>query len=83
MRAVWLRKFGGPEVLTEGDAPDPVPGPDQVLIEVAFAGVTFVETQTRRGVGPFRPELPVIPGNAVGGVVTSVGVGVDRALLGR
>jgi NADPH2:quinone reductase len=83
MRAVWLEKFGGPEVLAEGDAPDPVPGSDQVLVEVAFAGVTFVETQTRGGVGPFRPELPVIPGNAVGGVVTSVGAGVDRALLGR
>ncbi|HEY3470101.1 MAG TPA: NADPH:quinone reductase, partial [Amycolatopsis sp.] len=37
MRAVWLREFGGPEVLVPGEAPDPVPGPGQVLVEVAFA----------------------------------------------
>ncbi|WP_329519637.1 zinc-binding dehydrogenase [Spirillospora sp. NBC_01491] len=85
MRAVWLKEFGGPEVLVPGDAPDPVPGPGQVLVAVGFANVTFVETQFRSGNGPspFRPELPVIPGNGVGGAVTAVGAGVDPALAGR
>jgi NADPH2:quinone reductase len=83
MRAVWLRKTGGPEVLVAGDAPDPVPGPGQVLIEVELANVTFVETQLRAGTGPFSLELPVIPGNGVGGVVASVGPGVDEELIGR
>ncbi|GHF26886.1 NADPH:quinone reductase [Amycolatopsis deserti] len=72
MRAVWLREFGGPEVLVAGEAPDPVPGTGQVLVGVAFANTTFVETQFRAGLpGPFRAELPVIPGNGVGGVVLS------------
>ncbi|WP_372663998.1 zinc-binding dehydrogenase [Amycolatopsis kentuckyensis] len=81
MRAVWLREFGGPEVLVPGDAPDPVPGPGQVLVEVAFANTTFVETQFRAGApGPFRAEPPLIPGNGVGGVISAVGDGVDPGL---
>lgn len=70
MRAVWLKEFGGPDALVPGEAPDPVPGAGQVLIGVTFAGTTFVETRFRAGLpGPFRAELPVIPGNGVGGVV--------------
>ncbi|GIH73885.1 zinc-binding dehydrogenase [Planobispora longispora] len=84
MRAVWLKEFGGPEVLVAGEAPDPVAGPGQALVEVAFANITFVETQFRSGgFGPFKAELPVIPGNGVGGVVTAVGPGVDDRLAGR
>ncbi|MEU1687369.1 zinc-binding dehydrogenase [Micromonospora sp. NPDC005707] len=84
MRAVWLREFGGPEMLVPGPAPDPVPGPGQVLIDVAHANITFVETMFRAtGFGPFTAALPVIPGNGVGGTVTGVGPGVDPALLGR
>jgi NADPH:quinone reductase len=77
LRAVWLREFGGPEVLVAGEAPAPVPGPGQALIEVEYANITFVETQLRADSGPFSLELPVIPGNGVGGVVTAVGAGVD------
>lgn len=72
MRAVWLKEFGGPEVLVPGEAPDPVPGPGQVLIDVAFVNITFIETQFRAsGAGPYRAELPMIPGNGVGGVVVA------------
>ncbi|TNC22743.1 zinc-binding dehydrogenase [Amycolatopsis alkalitolerans] len=84
MRAVWLTEFGGPGVLRPGEAPDPVPGPGQALVAVAFANITFVETQFRAGgMNPFGVEPPVIPGNGVGGVVTAVGEGVDGDLVGR
>lgn len=84
MRAVWLREFGEPEVLVEGEAPDPVAAPGQVLVEVAFAAVHFIETQFRAtGKGPYRGELPMIPGNGVGGVISGLGEGVDPALAGR
>jgi len=84
MRAVWLREFGGPEMLVAGEAPEPVAGPGQVLVDVAFANITFVETQFRAsGFGPSAADLPVIPGNGVGGVVTSVGAGVSAELAGR
>jgi NADPH2:quinone reductase len=84
MRAVWLTKFGGPEVLVAGEAPDPTPGPGQVVIEVAFANITFVETQFRAtGMGPFPVQPPIIPGNGVGGVVSAVGTGADPGLAGK
>nr|WTA67713.1 zinc-binding dehydrogenase [Micromonospora sp. NBC_00855] len=84
MRAIWLREFGGPEVLVAGPAPDPVPGPGQVLIDVVHANITFIETQLRAGrPGPFRLTPPLIPGNGVGGVITAVGSDVDPALTGR
>jgi NADPH2:quinone reductase len=83
VRAVWLREFGGPEVLVAGDAPDPVPGLGQALVEVEYSNITFVETQLRAGSGPFSLELPVIPGNGVGGTVIAVGEGVDPGLAGR
>jgi NADPH2:quinone reductase len=82
MRAVWLKEFGPPEVLEAGDAPEPTVRPGMALIDVAWANITFVETQIRAGGGPFQPELPVIPGNGVGGVVTAVGANVDASLIG-
>lgn len=68
MRAVWLKEFGGPGVLVAGEAPDPVLGPGEALIMVDYVNMTFAETQIRAGT-LFVPELPVIPGNWVGGVV--------------
>ncbi|WP_328612408.1 zinc-binding dehydrogenase [Amycolatopsis sp. NBC_00355] len=84
MRVVWMREFGGPEVLVPGEAPDPVAGDGRVVVEVAFANTTFVETQMRAGgPGPFRPRLPIVPGNGVGGVISAVGAGVDPDLAGQ
>ena len=83
MRALWLKELGGPEVLVPGDAPVPTVGRGQVLIDVEYVNVTFVETQLRAGRGPFSVELPTIPGNGVGGTVSAVGDGVDGALVGR
>ncbi|HEX5495878.1 MAG TPA: zinc-binding dehydrogenase [Mycobacteriales bacterium] len=86
MRAVVLPEFGpaGGLVLTE--VPDPVAGPGQALVDVEIANITFVETQVRAGNPPnpaMAPRLPVVLGNGVGGVVSSVGAGVDPALPGR
>ncbi|MBL3670741.1 zinc-binding dehydrogenase [Streptomyces sp. M2CJ-2] len=78
-----MEEFGGPEVLQARQVEDPTPGPGQVLVDVAYASVTFVETQVRSGNGPFgRPALPRVPGNGVGGRVVAVGPDVDPALIG-
>ncbi|MER7505744.1 zinc-binding dehydrogenase [Nonomuraea pusilla] len=82
MRAVVLRRYGGPEELVAEDVPDPVAGPGQVVIEVAAAGITFVETQVRADRGPRRVELPAVLGNGVAGTVRSVGEGVAASLVG-
>jgi NADPH:quinone reductase len=84
MRAVLMSKFGPPEVLTPADVPEPRVGENQVLIDVAFANITFVETQFRAtGFGPFKGELPVVPGNGVGGTVAAAGRCVDGDWIGR
>ena len=58
-------------------------GAGQVLVDVEFVNITFVETQFRAtGGGPFAGSLPMIPGNGVGGVVTAVGDGVAAYLVG-
>ena len=86
MKAAVLRSFGPPEHLTAEDLPDPEPGPGQVRVDVELASVTFVETQLRAGRPPhpaMAPDLPVVLGNGVGGVVGATGDGVDASLRGR
>jgi NADPH:quinone reductase len=70
MRAVLLEQFGPPENLVLREVPDPIRGPGEVLISVAAAGITFIETVVRAGRGwsaAQRPALPFIPGNGVAG----------------
>ncbi|MFF0578917.1 zinc-binding dehydrogenase [Streptosporangium saharense] len=80
-----MTRFGGPEALVPGEAPDPVAGPGQVVIDVSVAGVTFVETQIRRGVDKWhdKPALPYVPGGTVAGRVSSLGEGVDPSWSGQ
>lgn len=69
MRAVHAVRFGGPEELEAVEMPDPVPGPDQVLIDVSVAEVIFLDTQMRSGWAQdfFPVEPPFVPGTGVGG----------------
>jgi NADPH2:quinone reductase len=67
-----IREFGPPEVLEPADVAEVRAEPDEVVIEVEFANVTFVETQVRAGRPPhpsMLPALPAILGNGVGGTV--------------
>src|SRR5690625_4233612 len=52
MRAIHATTAGGPEVLTLVDLPDTPPGPDEIRVEVAAAGVNFIDTYLRSGVYP-------------------------------
>ncbi|MBK3638896.1 hypothetical protein JHN52_39940, partial [Streptomyces sp. MBT97] len=85
MRAAQVKAFGGPEVLTTVELPDPVPGPGEILIEVAHTDTLHVETQIRAGRARawFEVEPPYVPGGGVSGTVTAVGDGVDAEWAGR
>jgi NADPH:quinone reductase len=85
MYAIRLHAFGPAENLRYETVPDPVPGPGQVRVAVAAAGVHLVDTALRRGEpGPYPiPELPTIPGREVAGTVDRVGADVDPAWLGK
>ncbi|MEW2130798.1 zinc-binding dehydrogenase [Streptomyces sp. NPDC005435] len=86
MHAVRLHSFGPPENLVYEKTEDPVPGPGQVRIAVAAAGVHLLDTalrEGRRGPLPALPELPTVPGREVAGVVDALGDGTDPVWLGR
>lgn len=86
MHAVRLYAFGPAENLTYEELPDPVPGPGQVRIAVAAAGVHLLDAALREGhQGPLPepPRLPTVPGREVAGVVDALGDGVDGLWLGR
>ncbi len=86
MRAIRLHAFGPAENLRYEEVDDPVPGPGQVRIAVAAAGLHVIDTVIRsgrpQGALPL-PALPAIPGREVAGVVDALGPGVDEGLLGR
>ncbi|HZF90389.1 zinc-binding dehydrogenase [Streptomyces sp.] len=86
MHAIRLHAFGPAENLTYEEVADPTPGPGQVRIEVAAAGVHLLDTAVREGMrGPLPelPALPTIPGREVAGVVGALGEGTDEAWLGK
>lgn len=82
MRAVVMRTFGGPEVLGVEEVDLPDPGPGEVVVQVQFASVTFVETQVRAGAFG-APPLPRVLGNGVGGRVVGLGPDVDEGWRGQ
>lgn len=85
MRAVRAKAFGGPEVLELVDAPDPVPGPGQVVIAVSVAPVLYVDTQIRAGLARewFPMSPPYVPGGGVAGRIVALGEDTDRRWRGR
>src|SRR6185312_47041 len=61
MRVVMAKRFGGPEVLTVAERPDPTPGTGEVVLDVAFAQVLFLDVQLRRGWGRDYAEQVNVP----------------------
>ncbi|WP_030998367.1 zinc-binding dehydrogenase [Streptomyces sp. NRRL F-5630] len=95
MRAVRITGHGGPEVMRLAEVPVPVPGADEVLVEVSAVALNNTDLWTRQGAygtpedpgalsgwrGPI--DFPRIQGADVAGRVAAVGAGVDAGLLGR
>ncbi|TJZ59066.1 quinone oxidoreductase [Streptomyces piniterrae] len=82
MRAIEFVEYGGPEVLTVVETDAPEPGPGQVSIDVAYAGVNFADLKARAE-GYRVPALPYRPGLEVSGRVRAVGAGVTGLSAGQ
>lgn len=80
MRAIVVTRSGGPEVLELQDVSAPEPGPGDLLVDVAFAGVNFRDIYERRG--GYGPPPPVIAGIEGTGGVVALGEGVSEATDG-
>jgi putative PIG3 family NAD(P)H quinone oxidoreductase len=77
MIAVEISKFGGPDVLIPVERPDPRPGPGEVLIRVAAAGVNRPDVMQRRGLYPPPADASDVPGLEVSGEIVTLGEGVS------
>ena len=80
MRACVATAAGGPEVLEVRELPDPRPGPGEVVVEVAAAGVNFIDTYRRSGLYP-KP-FPHVVGSEGSGRVIAVGPQVEQVAVG-
>lgn len=83
MVAIEAEQPGGPEMLKPIERPVQQPGPGEVLVRVAAAGVNRPDVMQRMGLYPPPPGAPSIPGLEIAGTVVALGDGVDPALLGQ
>jgi NADPH:quinone reductase-like Zn-dependent oxidoreductase len=78
MKSVLLDKHGGPEMLRYGDAPDPVAGPGEVVVDIHAASVNAADYKVRLGNGRYRlTQFPHILGRDFSGIVSAVGACAD------
>ena len=83
VRAVVIEQLGGPEVLKVVERPAPEPQPGQVLVQVAAAGVNFMDIYQREGVGGYRPQqFPAPTGGEGAGTVIAVADDVTELSAG-
>ncbi len=82
MRAIRIREPGGPEVLVVDEMSMPTPGPGEILVKVAAAGVNRPDVLQRQGLYPPPPGASEIPGLEIAGEVVAAGPGAARFRTG-
>lgn len=83
MKAMLLNGHGGTETMCMGEAPDPAPGPGEVVIDVHAASVNGADPKVRRGAGRYQlSQFPHILGRDFSGVVSQTGAGVSDLKVG-
>lgn len=82
MRAIWITKHGGPNVLAVRETPDPEPKAAEIKIRVRAAGLNFAEVTARQGLYPDAPKPPCVVGYEGAGVVETLGAGVSGPVPG-
>ena len=83
MHAVVISEPGGPDVLQWTEVADPEPGPGEVIVEVAAAGVNRADLMQRQGLYPPPPGAPPYPGLECSGTVAALGDGVSGWQVGE
>jgi NADPH:quinone reductase-like Zn-dependent oxidoreductase len=82
MKAVYIDKHGGPEVLKYGDVPDPVAKPGEVVVDIFAASVNGADWKVRAGNSYRASHFPYVLGRDFSGVVSAVGEGVRDLEVG-
>jgi NADPH:quinone reductase-like Zn-dependent oxidoreductase len=81
MKAVFIERFGGPDVLQYGDLPDPAAGPGAIVVDVVAASVNGADWKVRAGHYP-GAKFPLVLGRDFSGTVAALGVGVTGFKIG-
>ena len=81
MKAAYIEKFGGPEVLKYGDLPDPIAGAGQVVVDTVAASVNGADPKVAAG-DYKQATFPVILGRDFSGVISALGAGVQDLKIG-
>lgn len=79
MKAVFIKRYGGPEVMQYGDLPEPVPGPGELLLQMKAASINPIDYKVREGKAKLllRYKMPLIMGNDGAGIVKAAGPGTS------
>ena len=83
MRQIVITKYGDADVLQIQESKDPVPSPEEVLINVKAIGINFADILARKGLYPDAPKAPCVVGYEVAGIVTATGKNVTAAMVGK
>ena len=81
MKAAYIEKFGGPEVLKYGDLPDPAPAPGQIVVDTVAASINAADWKVRAGEYK-QGNFPLVLGRDFSGVVSALGQGVTDWKVG-
>jgi NADPH2:quinone reductase len=82
MRGLFSDTPGGPDSLYMAEAPEPIPGPGEIVIGVKAAGVNFADTLIIQDKYQIKPQRPFSPGSEAAGVIRAIGDGVEGFAVG-
>jgi len=82
MKAIVCKSYGPPENLVLEDIDDPVASENEAIVKVYSASLNFPDGLQIQGKYQFQPPMPFTPGSEVGGIITSVGAGLQGFSVG-
>lgn len=82
MKAIVCKTYGPPENLTLEEIDDPIPAENEAIVQVYSASLNFPDGLQIQGKYQFQPPMPFTPGSEVGGIITSVGAGIQDFAVG-
>ena len=82
MKAAYIQKFGGPEVMTYGDLPDPTAGPGQIVVDTVAASINAADWKVCAGEYGGQEKFPMVLGRDFSGVISALGAGVQDLQVG-
>lgn len=82
MKALVCEEFGPISQLKFKELRDPIPGPGEAVVDIAYSSINFPDTLIVQGLYQLKPNLPFVPGHECSGVVSAIGQGVTNCSVG-